>query len=211
MKRDDVLEEPKARRRTSIGPRRNPASAAAILDAAEAILNEHGPSAFSIEAVARRAGAGKPTIYRWWPNKAALLLEIYARQKRELPDGDTGSLKGDLIAMIRGVYRFWLDTAAGLVFRSIIAEAQSDPQAMRALVAFMDERLSHVAAIFARARDRGELSPAADPDTLAAILSGYLWEQLLTDRIADDADAIARVVDQLVDGARGSPAPARRK
>ena len=73
--------------RKSIGARRNPDSAEAILEAAEAVLIEAGYAGFSIEAVARRARAGKPTIYRWWPSKAALLLEVYQRQKRvDIPD-----------------------------------------------------------------------------------------------------------------------------
>ena len=69
-------------RRTSIGAQRNPDSEEAILAAAEAILIEEGFAAFSIEAVARRAKAGKPTIYRWWPSKAALLLDVYHRKSR---------------------------------------------------------------------------------------------------------------------------------
>ena len=63
--------------RRSIGARRNPESAEAILEAAEAVLLESGYAGFSIEAVARKARAGKPTIYRWWPSKAALLLDVY--------------------------------------------------------------------------------------------------------------------------------------
>ena len=63
--------------RRSIGARRNPASEEAILDAAEAVLRENGIAGFSIEAVARRARAGKPTIYRWWPHRTALMLDVY--------------------------------------------------------------------------------------------------------------------------------------
>ena len=85
--------EDKARR--SIGAKRNPASAEAILEAAKTVLLEAGHAGFSIEAVARRARAGKPTIYRWWPSKAALLLDVYQRQKR-FTYPDTGSLEDDI-------------------------------------------------------------------------------------------------------------------
>ena len=72
--------------RRSIGARRNPESADAILQAAEAILTERGTAGFSIEAVAKRARAGKPTIYRWWPSRTALLLDVYQRRKgRAIP------------------------------------------------------------------------------------------------------------------------------
>ena len=70
-----------AKPRASIGSHRNPESHAAILDAAAALLAEHGYAGVTFEAVARRAGAGKPTLYRWWPNKAALLIEVYDREK----------------------------------------------------------------------------------------------------------------------------------
>ena len=86
--------------RRSIGARRNPASQEAILDAAEAIMREEGLAGFSIEAVARRARAGKPTIYRWWPNRTALMLDVYKRFKNVRAFPDTGTLRGDLVGFL---------------------------------------------------------------------------------------------------------------
>ena len=124
--------ESAGRARKSIGARRNPESAGAILDAAEAVLREAGYSGFSIEAVARRARAGKPTIYRWWPSKAALLIDVYQRQKRvEVPD--TGRLEEDLVGFLKNLFAHWRDTSSGNVFRSLIAEAQSDEPRPRRL------------------------------------------------------------------------------
>src|SRR3954469_6843902 len=111
--------------RKSIGAQRNPASEAAILTAARELLDKEGYAGFSIEAVARRARAGKPTIYRWWPSKAALLLEVYQRQKRvDIPD--SGSLEEDLVGFLKNLFAHWRDTPSGSVYRSLIAEAQSD-------------------------------------------------------------------------------------
>ena len=67
--------------RRSIGAQRNPESEKAILAAARELLAEEGLAGFSIEAVARRAHAGKPTIYRWWPDRTRLLLAVYAEFK----------------------------------------------------------------------------------------------------------------------------------
>jgi len=187
-------------RRSSAGPHRSQASAEAILDAAEAVLNEAGYAGFSIEQVAKRAGAGKPTIYRWWSGKAALLLDVYARQKLVLDGGDTGTLEGDLVALIRGLWRFWRETSAGGAFRSIIAEAQSNPTALVALRSFMTERLYHVVEIFERASDRGELAPELDIDTALDIVTGYLWVRTLTGRIEDDPETIATAVRQMTRG-----------
>lgn len=187
-------------RRASAGPHRSKASSEAILDAAEALLAEAGYGGFSIEQVARRAGAGKPTIYRWWPSKAALLLDVYARQKLQLDQDDTGALETDLAALIGGLWRFWRETAAGGAFRSIIAEAQSDPAAMAALNGFMAERRHHIAGAFERAARRGELADDIDLDAVIDIISGYAWSRLLTGRIDDDPAAIAHAARQIARG-----------
>ena len=120
-------------RRRSIGARRNPETEQAILEAAEAIMAEQGIAGFSIEAVAKRARAGKPTIYKWWPGKTALLLDVYHRQKPASVHMDTGSVEGDLVAFLTGVFAHWGDTGAGQVFRFVIAEAQRDEAAAHLL------------------------------------------------------------------------------
>ena len=121
--------------RASVGNTRNQATHCAVLDAAEALLAEQGYAGVSMEAVARRAGAGKPTLYRWWPSKAALLMEVYERRKTatlaEPPPG--ASAQADLGAMVASMIRFWQDTPAGQAFRSIVAEAQADPAALALL------------------------------------------------------------------------------
>src|SRR5215471_3951264 len=69
----------------------------AVLTAAFAELQEHGYSGFSIEAVARRSGVHKTTIYRRWPTREALLVyALDTRSDRETPIADTGSLRADL-------------------------------------------------------------------------------------------------------------------
>ena len=131
--------EAAARGRKSIGAKRNPESADAIVEAAEAVLREAGYAGFSIEAVARRARAGKPTIYRWWPSKAALLIEVYQRQKRvETPD--TGNVEDDLVGFLKNLFAHWRDTPSGNIFRSLVAEAQSDETAAAALAEYSKGR-----------------------------------------------------------------------
>lgn len=181
------------KRRTSIGGRRNPESATAILDAATDILAESGLAGFSIEAVARRAGAGKPTVYRWWPTRTALLIEVYARQKETVLQVDTGSLEGDLLAVMRRLFAFWRDTPAGPAFRSIIAEAQSDPQSLALLTTFLAERKQHVHALITRGIARGELPSQADRATVVELIFGFCWMRLLTGQIDRDADLPALV------------------
>lgn len=190
--------DPEGRR--SIGARRNPDSAEAILEAAEAVLLESGYAGFSIEAVARRARAGKPTIYRWWPSKAALLLEVYHRQKRDVGQPDTGSLEEDLFQLARSLFTLWRDTPAGTIFRSIIAEAQSDAKAAEALAEYGAERRRHSGRMTERAIARGEARPDANPKVVADLLSSYAWTHLLTNRLDEDDDTLRAAIRTIVRG-----------
>lgn len=178
----------KPTRRASIGARRNPDAQAAILAAARALLVEEGYSAFSIEAVARRAGAGKPTIYRWWPTKADLFIDVYVADKAAaMAVSDTGSFEGDLVAYTRELWRFWRETPAGQAFRGLIAEAQSNAAALEALrEKFLPERLHVMRQMFDAAVARGEIA-ASNVEGLIELFIGFNWLYVLTDRIDDEA------------------------
>jgi AcrR family transcriptional regulator len=193
----------KARR--SIGAKRNPDSAEAILEAAEALLLEAGYAGFSIEAVARRARAGKPTIYRWWPSKVALLLDVYRRQKRDIDYSDTGPVEQDLFRFLKSLFRQWRETPAGNIFRSIIAEAQTDETAAKALADYSQGARRYTARIFEQARERGEVAAATDPEQAADMLASYAWVHLLTNRLDEDDEAIRSAVRMLTRGMLAGP------
>lgn len=186
-------------RRTSIGSQRNPASQEAILQAAEDILVEGGFGAFSIEAVARRAHAGKPTIYRWWPSRAALLLDVYQRQKYDASGTntiapDTGSIEGDVFTLLSGLFNYWYTGHAGDVFRSVIAEAQSDPTTRQALAAYMEDRYDQGGEMFRRAKARGEVADWVEPKLAMEIVTSFAWQRLLTDRLDEDPGQLEEAV-----------------
>lgn len=187
-------------RRRSIGARRNPETERAILEAAEAIMAEEGIAGFSIEAVAKRARAGKPTIYKWWPGKTALLLDVYHRQKPASVHLDTGSVEGDVFAFLTGVFAHWGDTGAGQVFRFIVAEAQRDAAAEASLADYAAERRIQSGEIFQRGIDRGELAPDIDVGICADLLAGFIWKRLLTGRIERDPEELRKVARQMVRG-----------
>lgn len=192
--------------RPSTGARRNPASADAIRQAAADILAEEGYARFSIEAVARRARAGKPTIYRWWPSKAALLLDVYHRQKHGVVAPDTGDLVEDLTAFLDSLFRHWRDTPTGPVFRSVIAEAQSEESAAEALGAYMEERFAHSAQMIERARERGEIGAHVDPRLAIELVVSFAWCRLLTGRLDMETAALRAAVCLFVEGWRAAPA-----
>lgn len=187
-------------RRRSIGARRSPETERAILDAAEAIMAEEGIAGFSIEAVAKRARAGKPTIYKWWPGKTALLLDVYHRQKPASVHVDTGTVEGDIFAFLTGVFAHWGDTGAGQVFRFIVAEAQRDAAAEESLRGYAAERRLQSGQIFQRGIDRGELRDDIDIGLCADMLAGFIWQRLLTGRIERDPQQLRQVARQMVQG-----------
>jgi AcrR family transcriptional regulator len=172
--------------RRSIGARRNPEAAEAILEAAEAVLLEKGYAGFSIEAVARRARAGKPTIYRWWPSKAALLLDVYQCQKRDVDYGGTGPVEEDMFRFVRSLFKMWRERPAGSIFRSLLAEAQSDEAAAAALADYARGRRAEIGTMIERAKERSEVAADVDPIVVADLLSSYAWSHLLTDRLDED-------------------------
>jgi len=203
METDVTMAKQMMDRRTSIGSQRNPASEEAILAAAEAILMEGGLSAFTIEAVARRAKAGKPTIYRWWLSKAALLLDVYHRQKDVIPHPDTGNVEQDLTQFLTGLLAFWRDGGSGSVFRSVIAEAQTDEAAANALSLYAAERRAQTGQMIRDAQARGEVRGDVDPELVAEMLSSFAWSRLLTNRLDAAKEEIEAVVKTILDGIRG--------
>ncbi|HVY50765.1 MAG TPA: TetR/AcrR family transcriptional regulator [Devosia sp.] len=181
--------------RRSIGAQRNPESEKAILEAARELLVEEGLAGFSIEAVARRAHAGKPTIYRWWPSKTALLLAVYEGLKEQMVEPDTGTLEGDIGGFIGNLLRFWRDTPAGPVFRSILAEAPTNPDASTSFDAYHLERRARTARRFAR---HGLDSAIAE--LLVELIVNYCWGRLLSGQLDVDEREISRVAATLARG-----------
>jgi AcrR family transcriptional regulator len=98
------------------------------LSAARSILGGEGYAGLTMEKVAARSGVAKTTLYRRWPTKAALCMDLYLEAAgRELRDPDTGDVARDLQAVADAVVRLQTRTAAGPAFVGLIAEAQLHP------------------------------------------------------------------------------------
>ena len=192
--------------RRSIGATRNPASQEAILQAAEAVLLENGLSGFSIEAVARRARAGKPTIYRWWPSQAALLLDVYhCRKKVDFNYPDTGNVRGDLRAYLKGLLATW-QGSSGEIFRCVVAKAQGEPEAFAALSAYMAERRGQSRRLVEKAQERGDVRADVRAELITEMLSSFAWGRLLTERLNISDEEIEAVIDTVLAGITVKPA-----
>jgi AcrR family transcriptional regulator len=190
-----------AKPRPRAGNVRNRATHAAIVEAAIAVLNERGYGGFTIEAVARRCGAGKPTIYRWWKTKSELFMELYNRESAAMmPVEDLGSMRAELVAQIRSIFHFWRDTACGRAFRGMIAESQADAKSLARLRdQFMPPRRNLARTVLERAQRRGELRPEAI-GTALDMLYGFTIYHLITDQLDDEGGVIDAMVDLLIRG-----------
>ena len=163
------------------GRPRDEAREQAILDAAIDLLADVGYEALSIEAVANRAKSSKATIYRRWPGKAELIAEAVRRRSEPmLEPADTGSLRGDLLAMVQQMCDSMQGVDGGL-FCGLAVAARSDAEFGRLMSSHMHEhKLRSMALIVSRAQDRGELPPAADPALLLQVVPGMALFQQMT-------------------------------
>ncbi|GAA2615137.1 TetR/AcrR family transcriptional regulator [Paractinoplanes durhamensis] len=133
----------------------------AILDAAWAVLDEHGYSGFTFEAIAARAGTSRPVLYRRWPQRTDLLLatltKFWAGQPIPLPD--TGNLREDAITLLRraGVGRARMITLLGTQLMDYFRETGTSFSDLREQLLPADRRRGGFETILARAVERGEV------------------------------------------------------
>jgi len=191
-----------ARQTRTAGRPRDPARDDAILQAALEGLAELGYDRLSMDEIAARAHAGKGALYRRWPSKAALVVAAvmaWREQAAPLMIPDTGSLTGDIDAMIAAVPDF--DDVAKqqmAVFVGLAGAASRDPELRIALSANLLARPRHaVRAIVDRAVARGEVAPELDLELVPDIMLGLnLLRILLGD--PPDREYIARVLNTII-------------
>ena len=133
-----------------------------ILDAAMGILAEDGYQGLTIDGVAARAKVGRPTIYRRWPSKPALVVAALARSTGLAPAPDTGTVRGDLLAVQR--HQVALMNSAGWrrITPGLTADLAADPELARTyLEEYIAPRRRSVWDALDRGIARGELPPAS--------------------------------------------------
>jgi AcrR family transcriptional regulator len=181
----------------------------AILAAVVELLSEHGLSGLTIESAAARAGVGKTTIYRRWDTKNDLVLEAIEQLRPPGPPPDTGSLLGDLRALV-AVQRERLEaTQLPRVIPRVLGESLDDPDLHAQIVErAVDPIRKILEQIVRRALDRGELREDLDVETMVDVLHASPVYALLMARGALDAVAGVpeRVVPLLLEGVSSSSA-----
>lgn len=145
-----------------------------VIQAALEVLLEDGVARFTIDAVVARSGVAKTTVYRWWPNRQALILDAIHAQLTPSATPNTGDTRADLVAYLTPYATKAHDTPAARLIPDLCAAARRDPELAELRDILMTEKRQPVITILELARARGELAEDADLDELATLIIGPL-------------------------------------
>jgi AcrR family transcriptional regulator len=180
-----------------------------VLAAAAAILARAGYAGLTMERVAAESGVAKTTLYRRWPTKAALCVDLYLDvAARELRDPGTGDVARDLKAIAQTVVSLQKRTVAGPAFVGLLAEAQIAPETRTEVLAgFARKRRQLTRQVLERAVARGQLRRGTDVDLVIDVIGGATTFRLLQGH----APLSKRFTDDLIDLVlTGCQRPSRR-
>jgi AcrR family transcriptional regulator len=181
------------------GRPRNAQAEQAILQATVALLAEVGFGQLSIEAVAARAGVGKPTIYRRWPSKAELVLDAVDRLAPPFPTADTGDPLTDLRQIVP---ELMADLTSSPVARATLALAGDAEMVSRLGERYLRPRRAATADILRRAIAAGELRADIDVEMAIDLMVGASVYRWLVTAQPVDADTARRFVDAVLGSLR---------
>jgi AcrR family transcriptional regulator len=193
-------QKPEARPR---GRPRSQRARASILASAAELLLARGLADVTMDAVAERAGVSKATIYRWWPTKETLALDaLYHEWAEARPlSRQTGSLRGDLLSLLRPWARLVAKRPYGRVIAALVTKARTDPDfAVLYRERFVEPRREGARAVLRRAVERGELAPDTDFELAIDFLYGPLYHRLLHGHAPIDDSFVRDIVDAALHG-----------
>jgi AcrR family transcriptional regulator len=176
--------------------RRDQAILAATLD----LLNEQGYGRLTIEGVAAKAGVGRPTIYRRWPSKPALVVAALVQVPGlAVPVVNTGSLRRDLIAVQRHQIALMSSPDSRRITAGLVADLATDPELAETYVdQYVAPRRAAVWKVLQRGIDRGELRADVDLEFIYDLLIGPLFMRAVVWGQALPRDAAEKTADVIV-------------
>jgi AcrR family transcriptional regulator len=164
----------------TIGRPRDPGRSQSILAAALALGGELGFDALTVEGIAERAGVGKTTIYRRWPNAFAIVMDAFqAEVMRAVPLEYRASARETFTRAMLSLARLYRGRH-GKMLRALVGRAQGDRTLMDALsMRWVEPRRKLARLIIQRGIENGELKPGLDPDIVLDALYGPIYHRLL--------------------------------
>lgn len=165
-----------------------------VLEATQHVLDTLGMDAFTVAAVAERAGVHETSIYRRWGTRQNLMLDaLLSTVDDRLPVPDTGSLRGDLVAYATSLAAH-LQTPSGLAMNRALAASGDSPDVTDARTRFWDTRYALSSQIITRAIARGELPADTDVRMALEIVLAPLHMRALLTRDPIDPALAGRLV-----------------
>lgn len=157
------------------GRRRDQEVREKILKAAVELMEEAGYARVTCDAIAQRAGAGKATIYRWWPNKAAVVINAFVESVTpELPNEKLGSLEEYVTVHLRRFTKVLMGSK-GRLLAAVIAAAQDDPEVEAAFLShWMHPRRAVSRRILQQYKNEGMLPKDFDLEQVLDVMYGPL-------------------------------------
>jgi len=164
----------------SRGRQRSSESEEAILAATLQLLKEKPLRDITVEAIARKAGVGKMTIYKWWPSKAYVALDAFLKTMNKMVViPDTGEAERDLAELLGSIMSFY-SSPTGRIFGQFLAESQTDREfAALFLERFMRPRREVVGVVLDRAMKRGEIDDTLDRELVLDFMFGPMVLRLM--------------------------------
>ena len=173
----------------------------AIIEATLDLFAEKGFEGVCVELVAARAGVGKATIYRRWPNKEELLLAAFGSLKSPLPEPKGVSVRDDLLAMVEVMCADKADPRKARRYALLLGEGEKYPRLMaRYKETVVEPRREVMRAVIRHGVETGELRPDTDVEIAMLQLTGAIMAQEKSQAGMLDDDFAARLVDGLLLG-----------
>jgi AcrR family transcriptional regulator len=173
----------------------------AILQAANELLEGEGFAAVTMEAIAERAGVSKATVYRWWPNRAAVVMDGFlSTVSSQVPFPHTGHAREDIRLHMRRLTEAF-GGKIGRTVAALIAEGQADPELAEALRSrWLSVRRAEVREILELGIERGELREGLDPEVAVDVLYGPIYYRMLVGHAPLDEDFADALADHIFAG-----------
>jgi AcrR family transcriptional regulator len=201
---------PSRQRSRAPGRPRSQRAHRAVLKAARELIERGGYPAATIEAIAERSGVAKTTIYRWWPNRASLVVDLLVEISWEAVPIPAGP---DPLRALRNEFRGIASVSESLPGRllvSLLGVAQSDPEVRSALLrGIFRPRTDATAGVISRAQEAGLIRKDISPHTAVDLFVGPIFYRMIV-RHAPPTESFALEAFQvLIDGL--GPVSVRRK
>ena len=177
----------------------------AVLTATLQLLSETGLSGVSIDAVARRSGVAKTTIYRHWPSRSALILDACSKLKPKSETPGTGNLKDDMTVLALNLAGRLRTARWATVLPSIIDAAERDPELADLHSRMHAEMTTAFRSVIERAQQRGELSRHRRSAEVVAMILGPLFYRRWFSREPLDEGFVKHVVKSAIGGSKERP------